>query len=325
MGVLATAERNDVADALRRAAELLRGSRLPVIGGLRTDIAGAEAAISLAKALGGVIDHEAGEGLSRGSAILRSAGGCPASFGEVRNRADLVVLIGRVPTESDAQLVRELFPAEPGLPRPGDNPRELVLIGADDFDAPAGIAITAIAVDEAGLPTILAGLAADLAESQARPTGDPDGKLSQLAGRLRKAAFPVLVYSPAELEEPLIQIVLEIVRRLCVKARAAAFSLPAPGNGIGVNLCAIWTTGLPVRTRFAVDGPRHDAFLYATDRLIASGDADALVWIDALDGEGPPPPEGIRMVEASKRETTTPTAAEVLNRLLGVLSGGEAR
>ncbi|MGI8723993.1 MAG: formylmethanofuran dehydrogenase, partial [Methyloceanibacter sp.] len=79
------------ASALERAAELLGRARLPVIGGLLTDIGGAQAAIALAQKLGGIIDHAAGDSLTREARIRREAGTSAASFGEVRNRADVIV------------------------------------------------------------------------------------------------------------------------------------------------------------------------------------------------------------------------------------------
>ena len=82
------------ADALERAAEILGRARLPVIGGLLTDIAGAEAAIALAQKRDGVVDHAAGEGLARATQIMREMGGCPASLGEARNRADFIPVRG---------------------------------------------------------------------------------------------------------------------------------------------------------------------------------------------------------------------------------------
>ena len=92
--------------ALERAADLLARARFPVFGGLLTDIRGAEAALALAAKLGGVIDHAAGESLARMSQIMRERGASSASFGEARNRADIIVIVGQgnrssvIPTSS---------------------------------------------------------------------------------------------------------------------------------------------------------------------------------------------------------------------------------
>lgn len=287
----------DEASALEVAAELLGRARLPVIGGLLTDIAGAEAALALAARLGGVIDHDAGDALSRGARLMRETGGCPASFGEVRNRADLVVLLGDAPLKRDPGIVLELFPPGEGLPRPGDNPRELVVLGGGRLRAGAEVPVTAIPLGARDLPTLIAMLAAALAGRGPRTKAKAaDAKIAALAERLRGAAFPVFVYSPSDLDEPVMHVVLDMVRRLCLTVRAATFALAAPGNGDGVNLCSAWTCGLPVRTRFVNGLPLHDPWLYATARLIDSGETDALLWVDALEAEIANPPRGVPTV-----------------------------
>jgi formylmethanofuran dehydrogenase subunit B len=297
MAMYLKGERADEASAFARAAELLDQARLPVIGGLLTDIAGAEAALTLARKLGGVVDHDAGEALSRSTRLMRETGAAPASFGEVRNRADIVVVVGDAPLKRDPGLINELFPAEEGLPRPGDNPRELVVLGGAKPRAPSEVPVTAIALKDRDLPTLIAMLAMAVA---GRPVGgDPkphDPTITRLAERLRGAAFPVFVYSALDLQEPAIHVVFDMVRHLCLTTRAATLTLAAPGNGDGVNLCSAWTCGLPMRTRF-VDGlPEHDPWLYATDRLIGGGEADALLWVDALEAEGSEPPRGVPTV-----------------------------
>jgi len=123
-----------------------------------------------------------------------------------------------------------------------------------------------------------------------------DAKLAKAAKRLRDSAFAVFVYAAEELAEPVLHTILDIVRHLSVTTRAATLSLAAPGNGDGVNLCSAWTCGLPVRTSFACPVPMHDSWLNNTHRLIDSGEADALLWIDALDTQGPKRPGGVPTV-----------------------------
>jgi formylmethanofuran dehydrogenase subunit B len=282
---------------LARASELLGHARLTLSGGVVTVIPGAEAALALARKLDGVVDHDAGEALSRTTRLMRETGACPASFGEVRNRADIVVVLGDAPLKRDPGLIGELFPAEQGLPRPGANPRELVVLGGARPRAPGEVPVTAIPLRDRDLPTLIAMLAMAVA---GRPAGGDaskgDPKIARLAERLRGAAFPVFVYAAQDLDEPAMHVVLDMVRHLCLTTRAATLTLATPGNGDGVNLCSAWTCGLPVRTRF-VDGlPEHDPWLYATMRLIDSGEADALVWVDALEAEGSEPPRGVPTV-----------------------------
>lgn len=277
---------------LERAADLLARARLPVFSGLYTDINGASAALALAAKLGGVVDHVASEGIARAARVTRETGATPASFGEVRNRADTIVIIGKVPLERDPDLLNKLFPGRAGLPRPGTNKREVVLLGAGKVGAPKGVPATSIN-GRTSVPELVALLAAAIREGcfEVRDKGLRK-KLEAVGKRLRDSAFAVFVYDSAELEEPVLHTVLEMVRLLVKTTRAATLSLAAPGNGDGVNLCATWTSGLPVRTSFAREVPENDMWAYEAARLVSSGEADALVWIDALDGEETGKPKG---------------------------------
>jgi formylmethanofuran dehydrogenase subunit B len=348
--------------ALERAAELLARARLPVIGGLFTDIDGASAALALAEKLGGVIDHAASEGLSRAARVTRETGVAPASFGEVRNRADTIVVIGEGPLARDPELLAKLFPGEPGLPRPGDNKRELILLGADKPKTPKGVPVTAIN-GKATVPELVALLAASVREGRFDLRDKAlAAKIEKAGARLRDSAFAVFVYDPAEIEEPVMHTVLEAIRHLIKTTRAATMTIAAPGNGEGVNLCSTWTCALPVRTSFARDIPENDMWAYDTERLLKSGEADALVWIDALDGESAdrpkgapaivlssrptragrgdivievgaagsdhdaalylPPIAGIGVVKAKSADKSKPTVAEVLNKIAGLIDAG---
>lgn len=361
---MATIQGEDsLAGALERAAELIRRSRFPIIGGLLTDIGGAQAAIALAQKLGGVIDHAAGDSLTREARIRREVGASAASFGEVRNRADVIVVVGALPLTREPELLARLFPREEGLPRPGDNPRELILLGSDRAGAPDHIGVTSIAPGAQDLPTLIARLGAAIGERRDEE-GAADDPIGRVAQRLKAAAFAVFVYSAAELDEPALFTILDIVRHLSITTRAATLALATPGNGDGVNLCSTWTCGLPVRTSFAGGAPVHDARRFATARLIESGEADALLWIDALGGqhaacpEGVPtvvltsspdahkgegivievacagrdhdaalylsPISGIGMVKASRPNDVKPTVAAVLTRLAGMIDAREA-
>jgi formylmethanofuran dehydrogenase subunit B len=293
---------------LERAVALLDRARLPVIGGLLTDIAGAEAAIALARKLDGVIDHAAGDGLARTTQIMREMGGNPASLGEARNRADIVVVVGKSPLERDPQLLETLFPSDEGLPRPGDNPRALILLGCGAGKVPNGIPATTVAPAKLDLSALILLLAAALQDRRI-DDGETAAKLVSVAERLRQAAFPVFVVSPCDLDEHVLRTVLGMVRHLCLTTRAATLSIPAPGNGDGVNLCAAWTCGVPVRTRFTNGLPEHDPWRYAAQRLVESGEADALLWVDAIATRGVERPHGVPTVVLS---ASGDTAADVV-------------
>ena len=87
-GVPATVEA-----AVERAADLLRGSALPLFGGLGTDVAGMRGVLALAERTGGIVDHAGSRGLLANVRAMQDGGTVTATLAEVRNRADLVLVI----------------------------------------------------------------------------------------------------------------------------------------------------------------------------------------------------------------------------------------
>jgi formylmethanofuran dehydrogenase subunit B len=291
----------DYRDALARAAELLGRAKLPVIGGLATDMAGARSGFALAQKLGGVVDHLASEGLMRQNMVMRQTGAFSTTFGETRNRAGAIVIVGQAPFERDPDLIDKLCGAAETLPRPGKGRRQLILMGAQGVRAPQHFDTTEIPVTHrGGLPTVLALLAADVAGRRwARSDAALDGAVEKTSALLRESGFSVFVYAPDELSEPVLHTLLEMARALSHDSRASTLAIPAPGNGDGANLLSIWTCGLPLRTSLAQIVPEHDPWTYDARRLIESGEADALVWVESLGEDGTKRPRGVPTVVLS--------------------------
>jgi formylmethanofuran dehydrogenase subunit B len=80
--------------ALDAAATFLRQTRRPLIGGLSTDVAGMRATLELARRIGAVVDHMASQTKYRNLHVLQEFGWTTTTLAEVKNRADLVLLIG---------------------------------------------------------------------------------------------------------------------------------------------------------------------------------------------------------------------------------------
>ena len=83
----------DLSRAIERSVELLGAADYPLIYGLsRSSTPGQRAAVALGERLGGVVDTTAS--LCHGPSImaLQEMGEVTSTLGEVRNRADLVIL-----------------------------------------------------------------------------------------------------------------------------------------------------------------------------------------------------------------------------------------
>jgi formylmethanofuran dehydrogenase subunit B len=81
-------------EAVRAAAELIRGAKLPLYGGMASDVAGARAVLSIADRTCGVVDHALSEGQYRNFRVVQTSGWIMSTLTETRNRADLILIVG---------------------------------------------------------------------------------------------------------------------------------------------------------------------------------------------------------------------------------------
>jgi formylmethanofuran dehydrogenase subunit B len=81
-------------EAVKAAAGLVRGAKLPLYGGMASDVAGARAVLSIADRTCGVLDHALSEGQYRNFRVVQTSGWIMSTLTEVRNRADLLLIVG---------------------------------------------------------------------------------------------------------------------------------------------------------------------------------------------------------------------------------------
>ena len=105
------------------------------------------------------------------------------------------------------------------------------------------------------------------------------------------------------------QAVVDLVRDLNRTTRCAGLPLTGADNLIGVNQVCTWQSGFPLRTGFGRGFPEHDAYLFSAQRLLESGEADALVWISAFRPLPPPARDIPTVVLAAPETQPAPPAA----------------
>jgi formylmethanofuran dehydrogenase subunit B len=81
-------------EAVKAAAGLVRTAKLPLYGGMASDVAGARAVLSIADRTCGVLDHALSEGQYRNFRVVQTSGWIMSTLTEVRNRADLLLIVG---------------------------------------------------------------------------------------------------------------------------------------------------------------------------------------------------------------------------------------
>ena len=271
-------------DALAEAARRLARWRLPLFGGLGTDVAGARALYRLAERRGAICDHADGAALMHGLRALQDRGQYTTTLAELRARADLVVCIGTAATPRHPEFFRRC-----GLREATARARRLVFLGAEaDTSLPGELAVehlpgTGDAFDD------LRQLAALVGRRRVR---EPHPALSGLADRLLAARYAVLVWEPGRLPAAgalWAEALNRIVATLNQHTRAASLALGGDDGAATVNQVFTWLSGLPLRSRCAPGGLVHEPLLFDAARLVADGAVDGLLWISSFDAARLPP------------------------------------
>jgi formylmethanofuran dehydrogenase subunit B len=277
-------------DAINEAARMLGASRLPIIGGLGTEIAGAREAITLASRLGGVIDHMHSAEILRDLDVMREAGVMLTTPAEARLRSDVVLLVGGGPLAAPPEQIRRLV-QDRLAPEAGEGVERRIYWlcpgKARGSDLLKNAKIETVGRDPADLLVILAALRARIAGRPAGKVAISPKALDGLASGLKGAKFGVAVWSAAELDVLAIEMLCGIVKDLNTETRFTGLPLAASDNANGVLHACGWMTGFPMRTGFARSRPEHDPWRFDAIRLAESGEADCALWISACGARMP--------------------------------------
>ncbi|HEX6827498.1 MAG TPA: formylmethanofuran dehydrogenase, partial [Burkholderiales bacterium] len=287
-------------DAVAEAAALLGRARGPLFAGMATDMAGARALLSLADRCGAVVEHMNAAAKLRNLLAVQDGGWITTTLSEVRNRADLVVLAGtsvvsRFPRffERCVWNAETLFGLDPGK-------REIVYLGRGldtrAGTAPDGRAPQILECDQARLGEAFAAMRALLAGQRLQreeAAGLPMEQWRVLVERMKAARYGVVVWAAPDLDFPhaelTVQMLAELIKDLNHVTRCAGLPLGGNDGDFTANGVEMWQTGFPFRTRFGASGPDYDPYHFSSARLLASGEADALLWVSSFDERRGPP------------------------------------
>ncbi|GIK97122.1 MAG: tungsten-containing formylmethanofuran dehydrogenase subunit B [Alphaproteobacteria bacterium] len=281
-------------EAVARAAEILEGAQAPAFV-VAADVAGARAALRLADRLGGIVDHPDSAALFRNQRVLQEAGALGTTLSEVRNRADLVLIVGPDPSSRLPRFFERCIDNEETLFGSTPPERRLFRLGPAEAEPGARRDVAELVCAMDRLPAAIAALSETARGGRAvsaEATGVAQDRLADLAHRLKSARYAVIVWMPAAFDMPgaeaVAQVLLELAREVTRVTRCSVLPLGGGGNLFGVNQVCTWQSGYPVRTGFAQGVPEHDPYRFSARRMIEAGEADAVVWISAI-GAAPPP------------------------------------
>ncbi len=286
--------------AVAKAADLLKGTKLPVIGGCATDVNGMRGLLALADRCGAVVDNMNFVGARNNFLALQDSGWMNTTLAEVKNRCDLLLVVG-TDLEAFAPRFFERYLWTEAMFLEDTSQRQVIYLGK----APSGVASTSpngtkahvLECATVDLPEVMAVLRALVKKQPIRAesvAGIAVADLQAIADQLKAAKYGVvtwaagaLAYSQAELT---VQMLSEMVKDLNDQnVRCSGLPLAGKEGDQTANQVCGWTTGYPARTRFSRGYPEYDPFLNDSRELLANGEADALVWVQAFNPVSVPP------------------------------------
>jgi formylmethanofuran dehydrogenase subunit B len=303
----------DFADAVEAAAAILGEARLPLVCGLgQTDCESQREAVALAETVGAVIDPAGPGNDGAVGAAAQAIGLSTAMFGDLRDRAELVVIWRADPVASHPRLLPRLRLDRAG--RKGG--RTLVVVDARQT-ATADEADEFIELSpelEFEALWAMRALVRDVPFDRDLAVRLPLDELERLTGRLHACGYGAVLHGPAGYANALA--LLALVRDLARVAHVVALPLWQDGNARGAEDVLAWQTGYPAAVSFARGHPRARHGEFSATRLLERGEADAalVVGFDALGHLPPGAADNLRRIPTivvDPRATETAAAARV--------------
>lgn len=266
----------DIDAAIKAAAELLGGARMPVIAGLNAEVSAIQAAFDLAGRVGASLDTEGAAGTYAELGALSRVGAMTSTPAEVVGRADAVLVVGANPWKSEH--LGRLTGTRPTRGRAAGAERSLLALGGAADQAALS------ALDQGGILPALARLRAHIRGHLADPS-----PFAELTKRLTEALYVAVLYDPAEIGEMGVETVQGLVVDLNDRTRALSLAVAGSGSNQdrAVVPVAAWTTGQAPRVGLGRRIPEHDPWRFDAARQVAAGEADAALWIASIPAPRP--------------------------------------
>lgn len=308
-----------VEEAAEAAAAILRQARAPLVYGLgQTSCEAQRQAVAIAEAAGAVLDPAGGALDGAAGLAYQAIGSSTATFGEIRDRAALVVAWRADPAVSHPRLLGRLR-----LDRAARDPRRALVVVDERRTATAEEADAFVELEAArdfealwALRALVGGKPLDRDRCGELPL---DG-LDALARRLLGAGHAVVLFGTglaggADGELNALGL-FALVRDLSADTHAAALGLRREGNALGAENVLAWQTGFPAAVSFARGYPRANPGEFSAVALLERGEIDAALVVasDPLEHLSAAAADRLRelpMVVVDARTTTTAAAARV--------------
>lgn len=254
----------DLKTAAEAIAKLLGASRQPLFIVDAIDLAGAVAAVELARKSKAVLDTAEPTNVR----LMQEHGWLATVQGEASLRSDMVLIAGPL---SSALTNDEAFRKLAGSGRP------VVYVGPKG-DAPS---LDNLTVADSGNAPVFEVLGALRGLVAGRPIRNAGAELSAVAEKLKTAKYGVATFATGQLDEITGVALSGLIEELSAETRWTLLPLGAPpGQGEMLRMC-MSLSRVPPPLSYARSTPRHDAWLYSARTMLSQGEADAAVWISA--------------------------------------------
>jgi formylmethanofuran dehydrogenase subunit B len=301
--------------AIAKAAALLKDSNLPVIGGCATDVNGMRGLLALADRCAGVVDNMNFTGARNNFLALQDSGWMNTTLAEVKNRCDLLLVVGTDLEAFAPRFFERYLWNKEAMFLDDTSRREVIYLGkapsGDASTSPSGQKAQVLECTTDGLPEVIAVLRALVKGQPIRASlvcGIAVADLQTIADKLKAAKYGVvtwaagaLAYAQAELT---VQTLSEMIKDLNNTTRCSGLPLGGKEGDQTANQVCGWTTGYPARTCFSRGYPEYDPFLNDTNFLLANGEADVLVWVQAFNVNSVPPESALPTIVVGRSGMT---------------------
>jgi len=274
-------------EAYDEAARILLGAKAPLIYGLSSATCEANReAVELTEIVRGTLDNPSSHCHGPGVIARQQAGMPTCTLGEVKNRADLVLIWGANPMASHMLHMNKFSVAPKGMYTPeGRKSRNLVVVdvrptdsskNADHFlQITPGSDFEVVSVLRALVKGVRVG---DLAEGDL-VGGLPISKWREVAQMLKSCQYGVALFGLGLTEsrgkDLNVENIIHLVSELNMYTRFSAIPMRGHANVNGSNQVFVWQTGYPLGINMNRGYPRFNPGEYSVFDALVKREVDA--------------------------------------------------
>lgn len=268
--------------AVKAAAEILRASKAPLFAGLGTEVQGMRSLVRLAEKTGAIMDHMHSEATVRNTLALQNSGWQTTTLTEVKNRADLIIVVGTDIVTSHPRFFDRLVNNADSLFKQ-TQPEVIYLCKDAPHTAPDILnALNALVNGKTLHAETVAGISA--------------ASLNKVLAKVKAAQYTVIVWSPSKFDFPHAELSVQSITRLIAKlnetSRVAGLPLNTGDGDTSVNNTSTWMTGFATRNRLTKGHFEYDPGSFSSKQQLEQ--CDALLWTSTFNAYPAPKTQGLK-------------------------------